>query len=121
MRIKKAREQSKRKIIKTFQICDLKFEAELYFDMINWQKVYLSEPSFTRNISDDEINHLIISKKKNFPHLPCHTQAVKRCVKLVTEASSLVCGQNSRDGFLRSRIDSHQQMPSFETKREFKA
>ena len=122
MRIKKAREQSKGKTIKTIQIPDLNFEAELYFDMINWQKVSLTELPLTCHIFDDEINHLITSKKKkNFPHLPCHTQAVERSVKLITEASSLVCGQNSRDGFIRSRIDSRQQMPIFETKREFKA
>ena len=95
--IKKARKQFKRKTIRTFQILDLNFEAEMYFDMINWQKVNLTEPSLTHSISDDEINHLIIPKeKKNFPHLPCNTQAVERCVKLVTGASSLVCGQNSR-------------------------
>ncbi|KAK4875539.1 hypothetical protein RN001_011961 [Aquatica leii] len=28
---------------------------------------------------------------------PCHTQAVERCIKLVTEASSLVCGAEARD------------------------
>ena len=74
--------------------------------MSNWQKVNLTEPSLTRSISDNEINHLISSKEKNFPHLPCHTQAVERCVKLATEASSLVCGQNSRDGFICSKIKS---------------
>ena len=49
-------------------------------------------------------------------------QAVERCVKLhvVTGASSLVCGQNSRDGFISSKIESRQKKPSFETKREFK-
>ena len=105
--IKKTKEQSKRKTIRTFQISDLNFEAELHFNMINWQKGNLTEPQLTRIISDDEINYLISSKeKKNFPHLPCHTQAVKRCVKLVTEASFLVCGQNSRDDFICSRIES---------------
>ena len=120
-RIKKAREQSKGKTIRIFQIPDLNFKAEMYFDMINWKKVNLTEPPLTRSISDDEINHLISSKeKKKFPHQSCHKQAVERCVKLVTEASSLVCGQNSRDNFIRTKIKSHQKMPSFETKREFK-
>ena len=85
--------------------------------MINWQKVNLTEPPITHSIFDNEINHLISSKeKKSFPHLPCHKQAVEKCVKLVTEASSLVCRQNSRVGFIRSKIESHQKMPSFETK-----
>ena len=84
--------------------------------MINWQKVNLTESPFARSIFDDKINHLISSKeKRNFSHLPCHTQAVERFVKLITEVSSLVCGQNSRDGFIRSKIESRQKMPSFET------
>ena len=89
--------------------------------MINWQKVNLTEPPITHSIFGNEINHLISSKEKSFPHLPCHKQAVERWVKLVTEASSLVCRQNSRDGFIRSKIESRQKMPSFETKQEFKA
>ena len=120
--IKKTREQSKEKTIRTFQIPDLNFEAEMYFDMINWQKMNLTELPLTRSISDDEINHLISSKeKKSFLHLHCHTQAVERCVKLITEASTLVCGQNSRDSFICSKIKSRLKMTSFETKQKFKA
>ncbi|KAK4879050.1 hypothetical protein RN001_004865 [Aquatica leii] len=50
---------------------------------------------------------------------PCHTQAVERCIKLVTEASSLVCGAEARDGFIRARISSRTAMPKFNTKSEF--
>jgi len=35
---------------------------------------------------------------------PCHTQAVERAVKLVTDASTAVCGESARDGFIRARI-----------------
>jgi len=31
----------------------------------------------------------------DFSKYPLHTQAVERCVKLVTEVASLVCGQNA--------------------------
>ena len=83
----------------------------------------LTKTPLTRSILvfDDEINHLISSKKKNFSHLPCQTQAMETCVKLDTKASFLVCGKNSRNGFIRSRIELRQKRPSFETKREFKA
>ena len=54
----------------------------------------LTELPLTHSISDDEINHLISSKeKKNFLHLHCYMQAVERCIKLITEASTLVCGK----------------------------
>jgi len=53
-------------------------------------------------------------------NFPCHTQAVERSVKLVTEASIAVCGQTRRDGFIRSRIESHRIMPQFHSKKDFK-
>ena len=50
---------------------------------------------------------------------PCNTQAVERCIKLVTEASAAVCGHDARDGFIRSRIASISALPTFENKRQF--
>lgn len=34
-------------------------------------------------------------------------------MKLVTEASEAVCGQTSREGFIRSRTESRRIMPHF--------
>ena len=66
--------------------------------MISWQHENITEPPLTRNITSQEIDRLIEKKeKKNLPNLPCHTQAVERCFKLVTEASAFVCRQKSRD------------------------
>ena len=55
----------------------------------------------------------------SFSKIPCHTQAVERLVKLVTEASKAVCGRKSRDGFISARIASRQLMAKFESKRDF--
>ena len=39
--------------------------------MISWQNVPVTEPPFTRNVTEDEINHFINTKqKKKFPDLP---------------------------------------------------
>ena len=120
-RIKEARDSFKGKSVRSFQIPELDFDAERYIDMISWENINITEPPLTRDITVEEINELVHSKqKREFPHLPCHTQAVERCVKLVTEAASLVCGEISRDGFIRSRIESRQKMPSYETKCQFK-
>ena len=40
------------------------------------------------------------------PEFPCHTKAVERHVKLMTEVAKVVCGQKSRDGFIRARVSS---------------
>lgn len=50
--------------------------------------------------------------------IPCHTQAVDRYVKLVTEASEFVCGQKIRDSFIRATLLSFKKMPTFKTKKK---
>jgi hypothetical protein len=54
-----------------------------------------------------------------FPEFPCHTQAVQWHMKLVTEVAKVVCGQKSRDGFIRARVSSRQLIPTFESKCDF--
>ena len=98
----------------------LNFEAEEYLDMIGWSHVEISEPPLTSNILDDELNAMIleVSDEIDIVKYPCHTQAVERCIKLVTEASAAVCGHDARDGFIRSRIASRNALPTFENKRQ---
>ncbi len=54
----------------------------------------------------------------------CHSQAVERYVKLVTETSAAVCGNDTRDGFIRSRIESRTELrtelPKFETEGQYR-
>lgn len=50
---------------------------------------------------------------------PCHTQAVERAIKQVTDENMAVCGTAARDGYIRARINSKQDMPTFNTKSQF--
>ena len=50
-----------------------------------------------------------------------HHQAAECCVKQVTEAAAAVVGQERRDGFVRARVHSRQQMPMFKTKKDMLA
>ena len=61
----------------------------------------VSEPPISAAVSEHDIEMLVTSGEVpviDFPKYPCHTQAVKRCVKLVTEASSAACDVKDRDG-----------------------
>ena len=83
----------------------------------------LSEPSILANNSADDIEMFVAcgdTPVVDFPKYPCHTQAIERCVKLVTEASSTVCGVKSRDGFIRVRLESRKIMPRFESKCDYR-
>lgn len=50
---------------------------------------------------------------------PCHTQAMERHVKLVTEAAQSVCGERARNGIIRNKIASREQMGAFNNKSDY--
>ncbi|GBN25715.1 hypothetical protein AVEN_259451-1 [Araneus ventricosus] len=99
---------SKRKSIRSFQPPKINFLATDYIERIHWNTVTLSTPPLLRRFTNKEIWSKVQSggtgAQWNFDKFPRYTQAVKRCVKLVTEASQKVVGSNSRNGFIRTTL-----------------
>lgn len=114
---------SKPDSIRNFQPPKINFQANDYTDIIDWNTTVLTPPPLLRRVSDDEIWAKITVGETaddwNFGKFPCHTQAVERCVKLVTESSQKVVGANNRDGFIRSTLASRALMPKFDSKCNF--
>ncbi|GBM25556.1 hypothetical protein AVEN_272551-1 [Araneus ventricosus] len=103
----------------------LNFKAQNYSEIINWMDYDLSSPPLLKDISDDEIkSHIQSDSVPNwditFKTFPVNTQAVERCMKLVTEASGKVCGAESRDGFIRTTLLPRSAMPNSGHKSDFK-
>lgn len=123
-RILRARTCNQRNVcIRVFQIPPLNFEATDYTELIDWQTSFVTEPPATKSLSQSDLERFVCSKEApviDFPRFPCHTQAVERCVKAVTEASQTVVGQKSRDGFIRARNAARMIMPTFNTKIEYR-
>jgi len=120
-RILKARTETYR--LRKFVVPKLNFNAKDYIELIDWQHTDISEPPLFANIAVDDIEMLVASRtvpSLDFPKYPCHTQAVERCVKLVTEAASSVCGARARDGFIRVRLESRKIVPHFNTKSKYR-
>lgn len=110
--------------VRTFHTPTLNFEAKDYSELIDWSKCRLSPPPMMRKLTTETISTYLTNKtlpEFEFMNFPCHTQAVERCVKLVTEASDKVCGHENRDGFIRTTLLSRSVMPKFGHKSEFKA
>ena len=109
--------------VRKFTVRPLNYDCSDYIEMINWQSADCTEPPLIADVSDYVITDLIKNEKSeiaDFPRFPCHTQAVELCVKLVTQASAAECGETSRNGFIRSRLDSFSIMPTFDTKAQYK-
>lgn len=119
IRTKKASQKGIRK----FLIPKINFFAQDYIEIITWQYCDITEPTLTQNLTEDDLKRIL---NEGSPvilllfKLPCHTQAVERCVKFVTEASLEVCGAVARDGFIRTRLLDRKLMPNFETKCDYK-
>lgn len=108
------------KSTRQFRVPRLNFDCA---DYIDWTVEKVTEPPITTKISDEDLK--IFINDPNTPlidldRFPCHTQAVERCIKLVTDASMAVCGQTRRDGFIRAWLNSRKIMPKFETKKQHK-
>lgn len=126
-RIKKVRNQ-KTAGFRKFEIPKINFEAGAYYDMIpDWNSVVRCQPPLLVDISIDEIKNQaeITGEEVTLPlepiiaPYPCHTQAVERAIRLVTKASEHVCGPESRDGIIRTTIESIRRNPSFDNKGQY--
>ena len=117
-RILKARSQRVPGIRK-FTVPKLIYDSSDYINLIDWQSTVITDPPMITDLSDTVIMDLIKSGEPpvlDISKFPCHLQAVERCVKIVTQASAAVCGQTSRDGFIRARLEARRIMLTFNTK-----
>ena len=95
----------------------LKLSATSIKTMITWNVKESHEPVFTCNLTKQELSQFL-EKPFDVPKFCIHTQSTECCVKQVTEAAAAVVGQESRDGFVRARLHSRQQMPMFKSKKD---
>nr|CAH7727548.1 unnamed protein product [Callosobruchus chinensis] len=105
---------SKIKSIRRFQSPKLNFQASEYIEMIDWITTTTSSPSLPRKVWT-KITSSDTAKEWNFDNFPCHTQAVERFVKLVTEASQKIVGFKNGDAFIKSTVISRGVMPVFDS------
>ena len=93
-----------------FQVPLLNFDAGDYVNLIDWEATVATEPPLLRGIELENLSDM---------DFPCHTQAVERCVKLVTEASSKVCGAENRHGYILNLIAARIHLPTYHSKQEY--
>ncbi|CAH1109767.1 unnamed protein product [Psylliodes chrysocephalus] len=72
-----------------FQVPSLNLNASSYVDLIDRQDK-IPEPSISKLISKEDIQMFMAQEEGDLPLLllTCHTQAVERAVKTITEASA---------------------------------
>lgn len=105
--------------VRKFKLPVINFKAKHFFEMVDLARTTVTVPPLLSNIKVEDLFHLWKSPRGDFFKLiPCHSQAVERSVKVVSEASRAV-SQKRRQGYILSKIYSRNEMPIFNTKREF--
>ena len=90
----KARSQVFTNQIRRFKVPPFNLDTIENYDLVDRANSTVTEPLVTINMKDKELKDMVFDKLSPtviFPCFPCHTQAVERYVKLVTEASTAVC------------------------------
>lgn len=124
-RIVKARQEASvsSKGVRQFIVPEINLTAKSYYSLITWTKIEITEPPLTKNFSLEELvengENSALWKAEQFS-IPCHTQAVERCVKIVTECSTQVASSKRRDGIIRTKLKSRNVMPRFTSKSKYK-
>lgn len=74
----------------------IKFHSKDYTELIEWEDdERRTDTPISKGVSLDEVQACIkhgTSLQSELLQFPCHTQAIERCVKLITEAAGTVCG-----------------------------
>lgn len=119
-RILKSRNSRTQENVRVFKIPALNWNARDYTDLIDWNECVVTEPPLIMDISNEGLMKAMQEKSViNLNKFPCHTQAVERCVKIITEASGKVCGHDKRDGYIRVKFEGRSDLPSYENKEEY--
>ena len=99
------------------QIPKINWNAIRWQELIDLVKVNLRKPPTPEHFSDSEIFSFVTGNvTPTIQDLPSHSQSVERSVKLVSEASRVVCGADRRHKSILSKILSQSLRSTFMSK-----
>ena len=104
--------------VRKYILPKINFKAYTYTELIDWETSQLSEPPFTLTLTNEQMTSLKDSPLDVLAY-PCHTQAVERAIRLVSEASSSVIGHEAREGFIRQGIQARKGLKGHASKKDF--
>ena len=97
----------------------LQWDAASWDKMIKWNKIKLYEPFILMKFSKADLMKAY-GEPITFPDYQCHTQSVERAVKMVSEASKVVCGEKRRHEHILAVDASRRERKPFSSKKYYK-
>ena len=106
--------------VRNFKIPDINLDATELQDLIEWSTEPVTEPLLTCALKDFELRDLIHTKM-DIPDFPVHGQSIERCAQAVTRASSIVCGIDRREVFIRATLMHRKLVAKSNSKKDLEA
>lgn len=104
--------------VRVFKVPTLNFNARSWTDMTFENETCMTEPPFTLQLSDDELQE-IVDTPLEVPKFKCHTQMVERAVKEVTRVSKTIISKEKRNSMIKLTLLNRATYPKFESKKDF--
>jgi hypothetical protein len=99
------------------KITAINTESTHWSELIDLSQDGICEPALTEHFSDRDLRDALENGTElKLPDLPSHSQSVERAVKLTSEASANVYGQESRHRHILAKVASRQMRPAFDSK-----
>lgn len=109
--------------IRTFQKPKINYNAIIYYEIINFDAENCFEPSVTKIFSNQELLECVNNKnnviRKLLDDIPLHTQAVERAIKMVSETSTAVNGEEKQNGVVYAKIALKNLLKTENTKKDY--
>ena len=106
--------------IRQFKSPHLSFASKDYVSVIDWQENKITKPPLCKKLTDTKIeNNIKLKIPICLPVLPCHTQAVERTVKLVTDATQKVIERKNRDRYINALLTSRSKLSKLNITKDY--
>jgi hypothetical protein len=120
IQLRKGSDIGKYKIREFTPPSSLNFKANHFTELINWEKEVTTEPPLTFKLTIQDLLNIKETKLQIKPY-KVHTQSVERAVRMVTQASKSVYGEEARDGYVKATLLSRRMMPKLNSKQDLVA
>ena len=105
--------------IRKATVPDLNWAASKWTEIIDWDKVKLrQEPRILARLTAEQLQGALAAPLV-FPDFPCHSQSVERTVKVVTEVTQQIFGEENQRDRIESILNCRKSRPAFEAKKNY--
>ena len=102
-----------------FRAPPVNFLAENLQQLIDWDKVKLTEPLLTANLTSNQLVACLDSPLVVPSTWQCHSQSMERAIRKVSESCLMVVGEKKREGWIRCAEESRKMLKKPNSKADY--